>query len=164
VQLIVVGKRQNTSAQELYDKYKDAHIFTNHFKRDFLYHLSTTDGQKKIIMIEDHFDDALLFMQNATFGVISSLGSETICRVGVEFLQAGVPVIYSHAGALPEVFADFPEFKFSWDDVHEFIQKFEFAHNLYLDKEKYLATKQKAHEIWEKNYQGNVYGRYIAPG
>ena len=62
-------------------------------------------------------------MKNTTFGVIPSLDSETICRVGVEFLQAGIPVLYSDAGALPEVFSEFPEYKFKAGDVKELTQK-----------------------------------------
>lgn len=36
-------------------------------------------------------------------GVVSSIGSEAICRVAMEFMAAGVPVVASDAGVLPEI-------------------------------------------------------------
>lgn len=42
-------------------------------------------------------------MRKATIGVVSSLGSELICRVSQEFLLCGTPVFCSGAGALSEV-------------------------------------------------------------
>lgn len=42
-------------------------------------------------------------MSKATLGVVSSLGSEVICRVAEEFLLCGTPVLVSGAGSLKEV-------------------------------------------------------------
>lgn len=42
-------------------------------------------------------------MRRAHFGVVPSFDSEVICRVAVEFMQLGTPVLVSDAGALPEI-------------------------------------------------------------
>lgn len=156
-QLICVGIRQSISAECFYEKYKNDELFTNNFKKDWLYQLSTSDGLKKVILIEKRFDDTFLFMKQATFGVISSLGSEFICRVGVEFLQAGIPVIYSDVGSLPEVFSNFPDFKFKHGDVDALMNKFELACEIFQKSEHYLQEKEKSYEIWKNHYHGDIY-------
>lgn len=45
-------------------------------------------------------------MSEASLGLISSIGSEVICRVAQEFLLCGTPVITTSVGSLPEVFVD----------------------------------------------------------
>lgn len=42
-------------------------------------------------------------MAAADVGIIASLGSEVICRVGVEFLMSGVPIVVSGVGSLEEL-------------------------------------------------------------
>ena len=46
-------------------------------------------------------------LRQCHFGIIASLESEVICRVAVEFMKVGLPILSSRAGALPEVI--FPE-------------------------------------------------------
>ncbi len=48
--------------------------------------------------------DVAQTLSSATVGVVSSLGSEAICRVAEEFLLCGTPVVTTTAGALPELF------------------------------------------------------------
>lgn len=43
------------------------------------------------------------FMRVFDVGVISSLGSEAICRVGMEMMACGVPIVSTDAGVLPEI-------------------------------------------------------------
>jgi glycosyltransferase involved in cell wall biosynthesis len=45
-------------------------------------------------------------MSESSLGLVSSLGSEVICRVAQEFLLCGTPVITTGVGSLPEVFVD----------------------------------------------------------
>lgn len=42
-------------------------------------------------------------MNRATVGVMSSLGSEIICRVGAEFLMCGTPIMVTDVGSLTEL-------------------------------------------------------------
>ncbi len=163
-QLICIGTKESVSAKELFEKYKFFQKFSEQISQDGLYSLSTNNGSKKIILLEQYFADALLFMKNASFGIIPSLNSETICRVGVEFLQASVPVLYSNAGALPEVFRDTPEYQFKAGNTKELVQKLELANQIFLDEKSFLHEKAKAYETWEAKYQGDIYRDIMLPG
>ena len=91
-------------------------------------------------------------MQNVHFGLIPSLESEVICRVGVEFLQSAVPCLYSDAGALPEVFSDFPEFKFEKGNMLGLKNLIENTETIFKDKNRYNQLKLKAKEIGTEKY------------
>jgi len=52
-------------------------------------------------------------LSTAVAGVVSSIGSEIICRVAEEFLMCGTPIAVSGAGSLNEVLAE-PGFGISW--------------------------------------------------
>jgi glycosyltransferase involved in cell wall biosynthesis len=45
-------------------------------------------------------------MARCSLGLVSSIGSEVICRVAHEFLLCGTPVVTTNVGSLPEVFID----------------------------------------------------------
>lgn len=51
----------------------------------------------------DRIEDTPALLQSSTLGVVSSLGSEIICRVAEEFLAMGTPVFVSGVGSLDEV-------------------------------------------------------------
>lgn len=51
-------------------------------------------------------EDVASLMSQASLGLVSSLGSEVICRVAEEFLMCGTPVVSTNVGSLPEVFVD----------------------------------------------------------
>lgn len=51
----------------------------------------------------ERIQDLNQFINQCDVGVICSLGSEVICRVGEEFLMAGKPVLVSGVGALNEL-------------------------------------------------------------
>jgi glycosyltransferase involved in cell wall biosynthesis len=55
---------------------------------------------------EERISDVASMMSSATLGIVSSLGSEIICRVAEEFLLCGTPVVTSDVGSLTEVFKD----------------------------------------------------------
>jgi len=156
-QLICIGTRQSVSAKDLFNKYKSNPHVSSSLEYDEFYAISLHGGRKKIILIEFHFKDALLFMKSASFGIIPSLGSETICRVGVEFLQAAVPVLYSEVGALSEVFCESPEFRFTAGNVQELTQRLELACKIFCNSDKFHTEKQKAYQIWKAKYQGDIY-------
>lgn len=54
-------------------------------------------------IITGRFPDVSAPMSSATLGVVSSLGSEQICRVAEEFLLCGTPVAVSGVGSLEDV-------------------------------------------------------------
>ena len=70
---------------------------------------------KDITIITGKVDDITGIMNASDLGVISSLGSEAICRVAMEFMACGVPLISSNAGVLPEMLPS--EFRYDiYDD------------------------------------------------
>lgn len=58
--------------------------------------------------------DVPKFLSEATVGVVSSIGSEIICRVAQEFLSCGTPVFVTRVGSLPEVLVS-PEMGLAFD-------------------------------------------------
>jgi len=51
-------------------------------------------------------EDVLEIMCHTDIGVVSSVDSEVICRVAVEFFSVGTPVVAFPTGALPEIIQD----------------------------------------------------------
>ena len=51
-------------------------------------------------------EDILQLMEFVDFGVVSSIESEVICRVAVEFFSVGKPVVAFPTGCLPEIIKD----------------------------------------------------------
>ena len=51
-------------------------------------------------------EDVLEIMRHTDIGVVSSVDSEVICRVAVEFFSVGTPVVAFPTGALPELIQD----------------------------------------------------------
>ena len=51
-------------------------------------------------------EDVLEIMRHIDIGVVSSVDSEVICRVAVEFFSVGTPVVAFPTGALPEIIQD----------------------------------------------------------
>ena len=51
-------------------------------------------------------EDVLEIMRHTDIGVVSSIDSEVICRVAVEFFSVGTPVVAFPTGALPEIIQD----------------------------------------------------------
>jgi len=51
-------------------------------------------------------EDVLEIMRHTDIGVVSSVDSEVICRVAVEFFSVGTPVVAFPTGALPEIIQD----------------------------------------------------------
>ena len=52
----------------------------------------------------DRISNVSELLSKVSLGVVSSLGSEAICRVAEEFLLCGTPVVTTNVGSLPEVF------------------------------------------------------------
>ncbi len=63
-------------------------------------------GIENITVYTGRVDDIAEVINGCDLGVISSLGSEAICRVAMEFMACSVPVVSSNAGVLPEIIPD----------------------------------------------------------
>lgn len=60
-------------------------------------------GIEEHVRFMGHRDDIRALMKFADVGVVSSLDSEVICRVAVEFFSVGTPVVALPTGCLPEI-------------------------------------------------------------
>ncbi|QAR34091.1 glycosyltransferase [Geovibrio thiophilus] len=60
-------------------------------------------GIQGITAVTGKRDDIADVISAMDLGVIPSLGSEAVCRVGMEMLSCGVPVIGSDIGVIPEI-------------------------------------------------------------
>ena len=58
------------------------------------------------IYLYGYREDVLEIMRHTDIGVVSSVDSEVICRVAVEFFSVGTPVVAFPTGALPEIIQD----------------------------------------------------------
>jgi glycosyltransferase involved in cell wall biosynthesis len=73
---------------------------------------------EKVVFKVGTIEDVPGEMRKATLGIVSSLGSELICRVAHEFLMCGTPVFVSGAGATEEVIKS-PSFGLSYKELSD---------------------------------------------
>ncbi len=139
IQLLFIGKSENLNSQDMFSHYQG--YFENKIQDGNKYYLES--GSKSFYIVDEKMKDLSVLLPNIHFGIIASLDSEVICRVGVEYMQNGVPCIYSNVGALPEVLAAFPEFKFEKGDTHELAAKMEYCYSIFQDSGKYNSLKDK---------------------
>lgn len=102
VQLVFVGRSENVHAHSLIS------YAAQHWKGDVVSHGSRSfvkgvNGRAYLFLFDERLPNILELMSKAHFGVIPSLASEVICRVAVEFMQSGTPLVSSTAGALAEI-------------------------------------------------------------
>lgn len=85
--LKIAGREENTKVAEL-----EASVYQHGLivGEDVIFETGTIENRA-------------LALSQATIGVVSSLGSELICRVAQEFLMCGTPVAVTRVGSLPEV-------------------------------------------------------------
>lgn len=100
-QLVILGRSENIQCRDLFLKYSKG--ATSKTEKNPYFYLEFKETKKRIYFIDEPRKDVGEFLASSHFGVISSLGSEVICRVAVEMLFAGLPIISSDVGALKEV-------------------------------------------------------------
>lgn len=77
--------------------------FPENIKLQDMQEMIKENNLEDITIITGKVDDVTGVINAIDLGVISSLGSEAICRVAMEFMACNVPVISSNAGVLPEM-------------------------------------------------------------
>ncbi len=159
-QLILLGYQANLSPYEIYQDYLPK--FGNGIFSNSIFYLEKKDENKQLFIIEKKIDDLEKLMSMISFGVIPSLDSEVICRVGVEFLQSAIPVLHSDAGALSEVFSDFVELRFQVNNANELVKKLENASELFTNQENLKILKTKAFEVGMNKYKLDNYKNMMA--
>lgn len=88
--LRIVGEPENISVRHLQEFAKVAGL----------------QWDEDVVVTAGRVQDVRGLLAGATMGVISSLGSEIICRVAEEFLLCGTPIAVSGVGSLEEVLID----------------------------------------------------------
>lgn len=96
--LKIIGEEKNTTANEIIKKSNDLNIAQN------------------VVITTKIIENKNEIMRNAVVGVVSSLGSEVICRVAQEFLMCGCPVLTSGVGSLEETLIE-KDFGASWKHI-----------------------------------------------
>jgi glycosyltransferase involved in cell wall biosynthesis len=92
-----------------------------------------------VVVSVQRLADVAATLSNACLGVISSLGSEVICRVAEEFLLCGTPVAVSGVGSLGEVL--FPGAGFNYGQMSDEEATAAFSHWLALSAGEGVAAK-----------------------
>lgn len=103
LQLVFIGESQNIPAQELILNAASAINGSVQQLTSKRWMIESHQKRIRILIIDERVRDIEIWMRQSSFGLIPSLDSEVICRVAVEFLQQGTPIISSDAGALSEV-------------------------------------------------------------
>lgn len=152
--LLLVGKSEGLKSVDLFNKYKSSAAQFKSYENYFYLRFSN----KEILIYDGFFTGIKELIQKSHFGIISSLGSEIICRVGVEFMQFGLPVIHSNAGALQEVFAPFPEFLWDTNRPETLDAQLIQAENLfYFKKPDYQSLRKFVKGYGESKFNSLVY-------
>lgn len=55
------------------------------------------------VIITGYVDDIVPYMEAFDLGIISSRGSEAVCRVLMEMMSMGIPIVATNVGSLPEI-------------------------------------------------------------
>lgn len=103
-QLVFVGRSENIRAPQLIGE-AGARLGGTCVSSEARHFAADPADRKRVYLYDERLAELGDLYRQAHFGVIPSLGSEVICRVAVEFLQSGTPLIVSAVGALPEVAA-----------------------------------------------------------
>ncbi len=77
--------------------------FPEGISNDQILEMIKINGLEKITTLTGRVEDITGVINACDLGVISSLGSEAVCRVAMEFMACGVGVVTSDAGVLPEM-------------------------------------------------------------
>jgi glycosyltransferase involved in cell wall biosynthesis len=99
LRLVIAGKSENVSTVHLENWAQESGL-----------------EKEDMVVIDGKVEDKSKFMSQVTLGVVSSLGSEEICRVAEEFLLCGVPLVVSGVGALKEMVQE-QKFGLSYDGL-----------------------------------------------
>ncbi|MEY4064736.1 MAG: hypothetical protein RIR26_944 [Pseudomonadota bacterium] len=103
LQCVFIGESQNVAAQSLFELACKTFSVTGKQLSKNRWLVEVPEKRIRLLILDERVRDVFVWMRQSSFGLIPSLDSEVICRVAVEFLQQGTPVVSSRAGALAEV-------------------------------------------------------------
>ncbi len=160
VQLAFIGMSQNVKAEDLFAQAKKGlcGLFAFEKGRGFA---QSTCGKKTFYICDERFADIALFVKNAHWGVVPSLGSEVICRVAVEFLQNGTPCIANDVGALKEVLEGSPSKIVPSESVVDWTRALESANGLASDTAFFSHVRNQSRRFGIEKYHLTRYAELV---
>jgi glycosyltransferase involved in cell wall biosynthesis len=106
LQLVIIGRSENIKVEALWQH--AAGILGSQRREGSCYVAASPAGDVSVILVDGIVSPLSELLRRSDCAVISSLGSEVICRTAVEFLQIGLPIVSTEVGSLPETIG--PEF------------------------------------------------------
>ncbi|MFZ9520992.1 MAG: glycosyltransferase [Silvanigrellaceae bacterium] len=103
LQVVFIGESQSVNSFSLVEHACSTFQVQHVALSDKRWLVEVPQKRIRILVLDERVRDVALWMRQSSFGLIPSLGSEVICRVAVEFLQQGTPLVSSNTGALAEV-------------------------------------------------------------
>jgi glycosyltransferase involved in cell wall biosynthesis len=160
VQLVFVGRSENVLAQSLVERTVEAWKGTvvTHGTRAFV---EGCEGRARLFVFDERVEDVHRLMRISHFGIVPSLGSEVICRVAVEFLQSGTPLLSSTAGALAEIIPEEVGVFFSPGDDVDFRRALAEAYECVLATSVHSRMRADARDIGRRTYSEENYSRLV---
>lgn len=160
-QLVFIGKSQNITAQELVNYARMNWHGNLKACTNSRFCLESPDKSRRLFVIDEQYDGVSELMRKATFGVIPSTGSEVICRVAVEFLAHGTPLISSNIGALPEVLTGVPGLVYEAGRQSSFVEALEWASRKSEDKELMQEWSKKCTQAALERFSSDQYAHMV---
>lgn len=130
IRLVLIGYETNLSNEDIKNLLKESSI-------------------EKISVITGFRDDIADCLSALDVGVVASTGSEAVCRVAFELMAAGVPVVASDVGVLPEIIPE--ENIYSKDDIDGLANKI-----MHHSENTFLFSEEKFYEDYMKAVKVNV--------
>jgi glycosyltransferase involved in cell wall biosynthesis len=100
IRLVICGRSENIKAESLWQH--AAAMLGNQSRKNNVYLASSPSAEVAVFIIDGFVDPLSELLRRSDCAVISSLGSEVICRTAVEFLQMGLPIVSTTVGSLVE--------------------------------------------------------------
>ncbi|NBO38114.1 glycosyltransferase [bacterium] len=168
LQVVFIGESQNVSAESLYELACRTYSVMGRKLTERRWLVEVSSKKLRLLIIDERLRDVALWMRQSSFGLIPSLGSEVICRVAVEFLQQGTPLLSSNVGALAEVLPRSCSLIYDSGDSNELAHALEKAVVLFNQPEVLSAMRRNALEHGKRfgpeGWQGLVsWARALTP-
>jgi glycosyltransferase involved in cell wall biosynthesis len=100
LQLVIIGRSENIKVESLWQH--AAGILGSQRREGSCYVAASPNADVSVILVDEIVSALPELLRRSDCAVISSLGSEVICRTAVEFLQIGLPIVSTAVGSLPE--------------------------------------------------------------
>lgn len=143
--LRIIGKEANLAVADLKEAAARADIAVTNYE-----------------IIPDMVPDIASFMVKSSLGVVCSLGSEVICRVGAEFLLNGTPIAVTDVGSLGELLFEEAGVCFSKMNPKEFGSFLQRCHSENVEMRR--SRQKRAEELFSTKAMGGRLKKLVSIG